>query len=361
MKFLKRALKRKNIRLLFYSRLQLRQAVFFTATITITPKVNYTTIGIAENGYSLNSATSLTNEADSNVITAVFPQTTGSGSGVALPLYTVKFDTNGAKAIASQKVAKNSKATEPTKPEKAGYIFEGWYTDFKLTAKYNFDAAVTANITLYAKWVADDHNDPAPNTGKDDNKPQSDEWKNPFTDVAKSDWFFESVKYANKNNLMSGINSTEFAPHLSLTRGMLVTFLYRMAGKPAANKSIPFTDVKSNSYYRDAVIWANQNGIVSVINEMEFAPDENITREQIAVIIHRYAKLKGYDVSVGENTNILSYSDFDKISEYAIEAMQYAVGSGLLKGKSDSTLNPRDNAARAEIAAILQRFIESNK
>lgn len=90
-------------------------------------------------------------------------------------------------------------------------------------------------------------------------------------------------------------------------------------------------------------------------------PDKNITREQIAVIIYNYAKYKGYDVSDGENTNILSYTDFDKISEYAIEALQYAVGSGLIKGKTESTLNPNDSATRAEAAAILQRFIEGNK
>lgn len=97
------------------------------------------------------------------------------------------------------------------------------------------------------------------------------------------------------------------------------------------------------------------------VSENEFAPDENVTREQIATIIYRYAQYKGYDVSVGESTNILSYTDFDEISEYAIKAIQYAVGSGLIKGKTEATLNPQDNATRAEIATILQRFIESNK
>lgn len=116
-----------------------------------------------------------------------------------------------------------------------------------------------------------------------------------------------------------------------------------------------------SSWYANAVIWAQQNGIVSGVTENEFAPDSNITREQIATIMYRYAQYKRYNVSVGENTNILSYDDAESISEYAIASMQYAVGSGLINGKTNLTLNPKDNATRAEIAAILQRFIEASK
>lgn len=160
---------------------------------------------------------------------------------------------------------------------------------------------------------------------------------------------------------MGGTTNTTFAPNEPLTRGMLVAILYRADGEPAVNKSIPFGDVKADMYYANAVVWAQQNGIVNGVSETEFAPDDNITREQIAAIMHRYAQYKGYDVSVGESTNILSYTDAENISEYAISAMQYAVGSGLMKGKTESTINPLDNATRSEIAAILQRFIEANK
>lgn len=146
-----------------------------------------------------------------------------------------------------------------------------------------------------------------------------------------------------------------------ITRGMLVAILYRAEGEPAVNKSIPFSDVDANAYYSNAVVWAQQNGIVNGVTENEFAPENNITREQIAAIMFRFAKYKGYDVSVGENTNILSYTDAESISEYAISAMQYAVGSGLMKGKTETSINPLDNATRAEIAAILQRFLEANK
>ena len=188
-----------------------------------------------------------------------------------------------------------------------------------------------------------------------------DKWENPFEDVNITDWFYDSVKYVYENTLMNGVSESEFAPDTTLTRAMLVTVLYRNEGEPATNKSIPFADVDMGAYYGDAVSWAKQNGIVNGVSETEFAPNDNITREQIAAIMHRYAQYKGYDVSIGEKTNILSYNDYDSISEYAVASMQYAVGSGLMKGKSTSTLNPLDNATRAEIATILQRFIENKK
>ena len=183
----------------------------------------------------------------------------------------------------------------------------------------------------------------------------------PFTDVIESDWFFENVKYAYENGLFNGISETEFGPQIEMNRAMLVTVLYRAEGEPAVNKSIPFADVDINAYYSNAVIWAQQNGIVNGVTENEFAPDDNITREQVAAILFRYAEYKGYDVSVGKDTNILSYTDAESVSEYAIASVQYAVGAGLMKGKSNTTLNPQDNATRAEIAAILQRFLEANK
>ena len=151
-----------------------------------------------------------------------------------------------------------------------------------------------------------------------------------------------------------------FAPDENLTRAMLVTVLYRNESKPAADNRHSFTDVEKGAYYENAVSWALQNGVIKGISETEFAPDAPITREQIAAMMHRYAQWKGIDVSSGEDTNILSYSDFDMISEYAIAPLQWAAGTGLFKGRTEITLNPRDNATRAEIAAILNRFLKSN-
>lgn len=185
--------------------------------------------------------------------------------------------------------------------------------------------------------------------------------KKEFADVHPiNHWSAADIDYSYIKGLMMGTSENHFSPDVPLTRAMLVTVLYRLEGEPATNRSIPFADIDMGAYYGNAVSWAKQNGIVNGVTETEFAPNSNITREQIAAIMHRYAQYKGYDVSVEENTNILSYDDFDTISEYAIASMQYAVGSGLMKGKSASTLNPLDNATRAEIAAILHRFIEAN-
>ena len=155
------------------------------------------------------------------------------------------------------------------------------------------------------------------------------------------------MKYAVQNELFSGTTATTFEPNTPITRGMVVTVLFRAESDPAVNKSVPFADVKADSYYANAVIWAEQNGIVTGTSETTFAPNDNITREQLAAIMLRFA-------------DILSFDDFADISEYAIPAMQYAAGAGLINGKSKSTLNPKDGATRAEAAAILQRFLTGN-
>ena len=309
---------------------------------------------------ALSGGTEITTDTVFDADTTIYAQwnytlSTGGGGGGGITRYTVSFETNGGSTVPNKSVTRYAKLAEPTAPTKDGYTFDGWYTDKELETAYDFDTKVTKSLTLYAKW-AEIEKEP-----ENDKPVEPENWKNPFTDVSENDWFFESVKYANENGLMGGSTNTVFTPNEPLTRGMLVAILYRAEGEPAANNSIPFGDVDANAYYKDAVIWAQQNGIVNGVTENEFAPNDNITREQIAAIMFRFAKYKGYDVSVGESTNILSYTDFDSISEYAISAMQWACGSGLMKGKTESTINPLDFATRAEIAAILQRFIEGNK
>ena len=188
----------------------------------------------------------------------------------------------------------------------------------------------------------------------------TDKW---FSDVHGIDhWAVYPINYAYKNSLMTGISDDIFDPDGYVTRAMLVTILYRLEGKPDTSEAVcVFDDVAPDSYYESAAAWAFENNIVTGVSATKFAPDSKITREQISAIIYRYALYKGYDVSVGENTNILSYNDFTDISEYAIPAIQYTAGSGLMKGKTDSTINPRDFATRAEIATVLYRFIAFNQ
>ncbi|MDO5478954.1 MAG: S-layer homology domain-containing protein, partial [Clostridia bacterium] len=185
--------------------------------------------------------------------------------------------------------------------------------------------------------------------------------KKEFADVHPlGHWASADIDYVYANGLMKGISETEFGPEAPLTRAMLVTVLYRIEGEPATNRSIPFSDVDMGAYYANAVSWAKQVGIVMGVTETEFAPDLNISREQIAAIMHRYAEYKGYDVTQG-GMLIREFNDYEEISEYALTAMAWTVNSGLLKGKGENSLAPEENATRAETAAILHRFIEGNK
>lgn len=322
-------------------------------TITAVPAEGYKVSTLKINDKSFTSGSTHTLVEDITITATFTKSSTGSsggGGGGGTSSYTVKFETNGGTEIKDVKVAKNNTVEKPKDPERAGYAFDGWYCDEKLETIYDFETKVTRAITLYAKW-----NPQTVDPGG------SSEWINPFIDVDADDWYYDDVKYTNKNGLMMGTSNTLFSPDATLTRAMLVTVLYRAEGELEITGTTTFEDVDDNAYYAKAVVWGQQNGIIKGYSETEFAPDANITREQIAAIMHRYAQHKGYDVSAGENTNILSYDDFDSISEYAIASMQYAVGSGLMRGKTTSTLNPLDNATRAEIAAILHRFIEANK
>ena len=178
-----------------------------------------------------------------------------------------------------------------------------------------------------------------------------------FEDVKTSDWFYEDVKYAVLNSLMNGTTKTIFAPNDKLTRAMLVTILYRAEGEPAPNRSIPFADVEMGSWYANAVIWAHQNNIVSGYDENIFAPDDNITREQIAAIMHRYATYKGV-APTGAWAIRIDYGDIADIADYAMDGVMYCTKDGLMQGKDENKFCPKDNATRAEITAILHRFLE---
>lgn len=180
----------------------------------------------------------------------------------------------------------------------------------------------------------------------------------PFTDVDTAKWYHLSIDYVLTHKMMNGVSSRAFAPNANLTRGMLVQILYNLEGKPkgtAAN----FSDVQADAWYAEAVGWAASSKVVTGYADGTFRPNAAVTREQAAAILYRYAQSKGIDVSVGENTNILSYVDVQQTSEYAIPALQWAVGAGVLNGKNGGRLAPTGTATRAEIAAIMQRWCEN--
>ena len=181
-----------------------------------------------------------------------------------------------------------------------------------------------------------------------------------FNDVSANDWFASAVDYVTGKGMMNGTTDNTFSPKANTTRGMVVTVLYRLENQPSTSAA-SFTDVASGAYYANAVAWANANGIVSGYGSGKFGPNDKVTREQLAAILYRYAQYKKYDVSVGEDTNILSYDDAQSISTYAIPAIQWACGAGVVTGKSGSKLDPKGNATRAEVAAMLMRFCENVK
>ena len=179
----------------------------------------------------------------------------------------------------------------------------------------------------------------------------------PFTDLAADAWYTDAVAYVYRHDLMAGYGENLFGPDDDLSRAQLCQIIYNMEGQPATSGSSVFTDVADGAWYADAVTWAASQGIVGGYGGGLFGPEDNITREQLASILYRYAQTKGYDTSVGENTNILSYTDALEISEYAIPAMQWACGAGIMEGNA-GYLTPQGDATRAQVATMLMRFCE---
>ena len=178
--------------------------------------------------------------------------------------------------------------------------------------------------------------------------------KLPFTDVRESDWFYDDVVFAYENGLFSGTSDTTFSPNTSMTRAMLVTVLYRLEGQPTVNGRSGFSDVTFNSYYEDAVTWAANNGIVNGTSTSTFSPNANVTREQMAAILYRYTQYKQYNTAA--NSSLNSFSDHASVSGYAVMPLQWAVAEKLING-SAGKLMPTGNATRAQVAAILHRFV----
>ena len=178
-----------------------------------------------------------------------------------------------------------------------------------------------------------------------------------FKDVSKNDWFYSSVMYVNKNGLMTGLNETEFGPVQSLARAQFAMILYRMNGSPAVDYTNKFKDVAAGIWYTDPIMWASNKGVVTGYSNGNFGPGDNINREQMAVMMYRYAKTQGYDVSA--SVALGNYKDGANVSGFAKQAMQWCVAEGIITGKYNGTqLDPQGNAIRAECATIIRRFVE---
>ena len=288
--------------------------------------------------------------ANVNKLTAQFAGgSSGSGGGggsrkPSVTYYTLHFETNGGSAITDMREASNTRISL-TKyvPTRHGHTFIGWYSDQSLTNQVS-EVSLTKNMTVYAGWRADENPDIV---------------VNPFTDVSEKDWFYNDAMFVYKNGLMLGTSKILFSPHGTVTRGMMATILWRMEGSLAPKGENSFTDVEAGRWYADAITWTTENGIFAGYSKDKFGPDDPITREQLTAIFYRYADYKGYKLTITGNLD--KFEDADKITDYAKMVMQWAVGNGLIKGKAENLLDPQGTATRAEISAMLHRFIEKVK
>lgn len=268
----------------------------------------------------------------------------GGGGGGGTTYYTLTFETNGGDSMQAIRAARGKTLDlSAYTPMRDGYDFGGWYADKDLTQRIT-EIKLSGSKTVYADWK----------------KREPDAVKNPFADVNAGDWFYRDVLFSYEKGLMSGMDAAAFAPYANTTRAQIAVIFYRMEGSPAVEGENSFTDVVRGSgtaWFYDAVTWAQQNGIMGGYDNSSFAPKDPITREQLAAIFYRYAQYKGYDTTQG-GMAIREFGDYESISDYAMSAMAWAVNTGLVKGDSN-LLYPNGTATRAEIAAMLHRFVEN--
>lgn len=284
-------------------------------------------------------------------VKAIFERNASSGGsgggGGGTTYYTLTFETNGGGSMQAIRAARGKTLDlSAYTPMRDGYDFGGWYADKDLTQRIT-EIKLSGSKTVYADWKKREPNEP-------------DAVKNPFADVNAGDWFYRDVLFSYEKGLMSGMNAAAFAPYANTTRAQIAVIFYRMEGSPAVEGENSFADVVRGSgtaWFYDAVTWAQQNGIMGGYDNSSFAPNDPITREQLAAIFYRYAQYKGYDTTQG-GMAIREFGDYESISDYAMSAMAWAVNTGLVKGDSN-LLYPNGTATRAEIAAMLHRFVEN--
>ncbi len=250
---------------------------------------------------------------------------------------TLILETNGGSTIDSIHAARGTTLDlSSLRPEKSGFRFTGWYLDQALTQPVS-SLLLDGDQTVYAGWAPLDL---------------------PFRDVRPEDWFYADVRYVYESGLMNGTAEGLFSPDLFTSRAMIVTVLWRLSGSPVVNYYMPFADVDQAAWYAEAVRWAASCGIVAGYDNGDFGPNDPITREQLAAILYRCAAYRQEDTSVGADTNILSFTDAASVSEYAVPALQWACGAGILQG-ADGALLPTQPATRAQTAAILTRYLKA--
>ena len=316
-----------------------------SSTITLNPptRTGYTFIGWS--GTDLSGSDNLTVTIPAGSI--------GNRSYIAhwsLNTYSITYDLDGGTALGNPDFyTVESSAITLNEPTKAGYVFTGW-SGTDLVGEDNLTVTIPAGSIGDRRYTAHWEFDPTIIAALNPT-PNVD-----FLDVSRTDWFYYDVRYVCENGLMNGTSRNRFSPYGTATRGMLVTILYRMENEPRCFGSAAFSDVKPGAYYEKAVVWASQNNIVSGYTDGTFRPDAPVTREQLASILYRYTLYRGQDVSAGETTSLTGYGDAQAVSSYALPAMRWACGTGILQG-ANGKLNPSGLATRAQLAAMLHRYL----
>ena len=322
-----------------------------SVTLTATNNPGYRFVGWVESGTTVSTNPNYTFVANSNrSLTAQFDRIS-SGGGDSDPTYSITLPSRvtGGELKLSRRYAEKGETVTLTAIPDEGYeldtltVTDSKGKEIELTHKggneYTFKMpAGRVEIEVSFREI---------------------EVELPFTDVPEGAWYADAAAYVYEHGLMAGTSATTFAPDATTSRSMIATILWRMAGSPVVNYAMNYTDVAQGQWCSEAIRWATSEGIVGGYGNGLFGTNDPITREQFAAMLYRFAQEQGYDVSIGENTNILSYTDVADLSEYAISAMQWAVGAGIINGTGDgSTLSPQGQATRAQAAVMLMRFCE---
>ncbi|MBQ2678689.1 MAG: S-layer homology domain-containing protein [Firmicutes bacterium] len=299
-----------------------------------------------------DEVTSETKFNESTTIYAHWTKINSSGGGSSGTVsYVLKFETNGGNEVKSitDKAGTVINLSDYT-PTKNEAVFEGWYSDEQLTSEVT-SVTLNKNTTVYAKWSDSIESEPAPdhnNSSRNNNNSAK------FKDVDPGKWYADEIDFAVSNNLMTGISENEFGPELSVTRGMIITTLYRMEGEPAVEGAVEFNDVAENTWYTNAIIWASKNGIASGYTDGSFKPGQTVSRQELAQFIYKYAEFKGLDLTAKGNIDI--FTDKDDIGSWAVNAVEWAVGAGIINGMGNGTIAPDAISTRAQLASILMRL-----
>jgi len=325
-------------------------------TIVATPRTGYRFYGWSAgnlSGVKFNnehsSTTTFTMPSKDVVITATFVEygTAGGGTtgttGGFIPegtppqgaLYQVIFNSTGGSSVTTVRVNANAVLAQPTPPTRDGYFFAGWYIDSACTVKYDFTEPVTHNLTLYAKW----------------NETLS------FTDVDKNAWYYQPIIHLAQNGLIKGISSTKFAPDATITRAQVAQILANLSGANLSRYTyVPFEDVLLGAWYNNAIAWAIDAGVIQGKSPTTFAPNEPVSRQDLAVLIYRYvANVSASVLPFAQEEK--AFSDQAQIADYAKSAVTAMQRSQIINGKDGNRFDPRGNATRAEASKMIYQLM----